>query len=523
MLLGFALTSLKLALCTRRRIQPHNPMKQLRLSSTFLLCSSLACQVQLPRVDGASVSAYGDTITEGYVSLEKNGAGQVELVWDLFTAGPTKLTQVMPFDVAGEICQVALGRFLISGATYTGTVPLGHLLEVQLGYGPRQLNVVSSTVHAGFDFVELEYNSAESFVYAIDHVSRDLLFTPWLGAAPAPGSIATAVGSTVLPLLKRGRLARVGTGNGVNVVSIIDTVGLTRPIKALVEFVGPGWLVMPTYRAAADPQWAFQNWQIDAHGPTLIALAHSGASGAVLLEDVAGNPVSGGSTNPAGEATIAIPLGTLTPGAPYRLVGGGFMPSTWQTINSEWGVRTEGSLKLRRGTAASLYSGNPAFSVGMHAFWDGVNPPSQTPQTYLVIGFNLGAGQVTVDPVTGAATINNVFGIVGPLAMEINPVGDLEQGSALVELPIPAGLDGIEVVFQWMSWDGASWAASEVFGSQVFPAPAASAAAQVSPLTPKALRARLKAAKAWLKASAMTRPTQAKRAAINQAMSGLGF
>ena len=69
--------------------------------------------------------------------------------------------------------------------------------------------------------------------------------------------------------------------------------------------------------------------------------------------------------------------------------------------------------------------------------------------------------------------------VYGPISM--NPDAS-NQGGSSVDLPVPqdAGLAGLRVVFQWLAWDGGNWLWTEVYGSQIFPAPFALRGAALS-------------------------------------------
>ena len=498
-----------------------------RCAVTFLLAAAtLPSQGDVPRLYGSQSTTYQDGAEHGWLNLHRNSSGQVELVWDLFIAGNHEITRAMPFDVAGGLTEIGPRHFVATGATYAGTVPTGYVVEVVLQQLPRTISIASSTQHPGLDVVELDFNPFENLLYGIDHVTEHLVFTPWTGSAPATGSFATATTPTQLFILPDSRLRRVASGMGIELVSRFEPDSTTSPYKARVEYVGTGWMITPAYRTAPPSQWGFVDWQANAHGPTVEVVGHEGAFGAVHIEDVNGLAIASGTTNAAGEASIPAPRGTLVPGSSYRVAGGNHVASTWQTFNSEWGIGTQDELELRRSDARALYSGNPAFSVSTRGFWSGTSPPLQDPETYLVIGFNIGpVDQITIDPAAGTASIDNISGIVGPIPMPISALGELDQGSALVELTIPHGLEGLEVVFQWLSWDGAKWAMTEVFGSRIFPAATSAAAANAGPGAPDSQdnhAKKLKKAKKWLRSRELTKPTPSKLAAVHQAHASQG-
>jgi len=487
--------------------------------------ASLGAQNRLPRTSGTAVLGYKTTVESGYLVLEPTDEGRSVLIWDRFVAGTPAHREPMPFAVPGAIAEVASGRFVVSGVTYDGATPTTHMVEVELAHDPIAVMIVSSSMQSGIDLVELAVHPSEQVLYAIDFVTDALLFAPWPGATPPPGTFTTAVTSGQLPLLEDGPLIKVDDAPGVDVLSRIEREGSGHMVRARVQFVGSGWSVTPVYAnpTPSPSQWAFSDWQTNARGPLVDVIGHSGASGDVQLEDVNGAVILSGAVSATGTGSILVPHGALLPGARYRITGGGHLPSSWQTVNSEWGVRTSGDLKLRRSAAVSLYCGNPSFAVTVRGFWDGEHPPARAPQTYLLIGCHTGADDVTLDPETNAAEIAEVCGIVGPLPMEMEALGEQLQGACYVEFPIPAGLEGLELLFQWRSWDGARWSTSDVFGSLVFPAQgsdrtheqlARSRVRRTTGKRPAEGESKMRALCKWLAASPDTAPTPAKRAAL---------
>jgi hypothetical protein len=142
---------------------------------------------------------------------------------------------------------------------------------------------------------------------------------------------------------------------------------------------------------------------------------------------------------------------------------------------------------LLRGIVHDLYVGNQSFAVDMRNRWDGAalsGPVSQ--DVYLAIGFNTQPSDNVVIDSDGTATIASVSTVIGPKATSIDPTS--RQGAAVVEFLVPNdnGIAGLELLFQWIVWDGTTWLLSDVHGSLVFPAPTQTTAMRTSNQTPSA-------------------------------------
>jgi hypothetical protein len=497
------------------------------LVTTLLLFSGCGLATQSVAVRARSQFATVFT-SDGWLICTGEGNGSSTLTWQRSVSAGS-VTTTLAFDRPGAVCALGAGVFLVTGLV----VDSGQSPEVALGTrayvvtldAPQAAIVTQQTeFFAGADLASLLSNQGEQLVYAYDRMQQAIRVTPFAAAANLTGAPwVTVLDSGALPHLRAGSFHGFAPSPGGDGV-MLENRFAANPGDVWgwhVAYVGGAWVATPQVLPSGDPEWAFAHHLQNARGPTVSVVGDGGVALAV----------AGGSDVVAGVATagqvleLPLPASGLTPGGAYflRRLSGSWRESAPLTINSMWGSASVGNaVRFQRDLLRGLHIGNQGFAVSGRLQWvDAVHPPTATRDVYLLIAaWAPGSEAITVDPATQVASMESVLGIVGPITTSIPSGSD-----GHVYLPIPApddpGLAGLHITFQWAVDDGTVIAWSEVFGSLLFPAPAATAQSSASHGTTPPVGmtpARRNASKAWVANTPCLRWNQAK----SQMLSRLG-